>query len=238
MNFNNMFNSQKLMDRFFRKVDNVCWDLSTGQIGLFTKEGIATIDGTGEDAQISINPIDQMGMGVPAFAQNTSIADVKVGDLISVSNHLTGWVTKKTEKQVTLMKVDGTVSAWTPPKTKMLDFASGVMVVRSLGDMLGGGTKGTGALAGIQSMLMPMMMMGGEFDMDRMMPIILMSQMGSLTTADGETASNPMAGMAQMMPMMMMTQMMGGGSRRLDGESIKQTRIPDSPCHGFFDGGK
>lgn len=233
MNFNNMFNSQKLMDRFFRKVDNVCWDLSTGSIGLFTPEGIATIDGEGEDAQISINPIDQMGMGVPAFAQNTPVDDVKVGDLISVSNRLTGWVTKKTAKQVTLMKVDGTSSTWTPPKTKMLDFASGVMVVRSLGDMFGGGTKGASALTGIQGMLMPMMMMGGEIDMDRMMPIILMSQMGALTTAEGEAASNPMAGMAQMMPMMLMTQMMSGNGNLKTGSKGKYT-----PGTGYFDGGR
>lgn len=235
MNLNNMFNSQKLMDRFFRKVDNVCWDLSTGQIGLFTKEGIATIEGEGEDAQISINPIDQMGMGVPAFAQTTPVADVKVGDLISVSDRLTGWVTKKTEKQVTLMKVDGTTSAWTPPKTKMLDFTSGVMVVRSLGDMLGGGTKGAGALAGIQGMIMPMMMMGGDFDMERMMPIILMSQMGNLTAGDGSVASNPMTGMAQMLPMMMMTQMMNGG--RTESGNNDRVRIPGRGT-GFFDGGK
>ncbi len=36
MDLNKLFNGQKLMDRFFRKVDNVCWDLSTGQIGLWT----------------------------------------------------------------------------------------------------------------------------------------------------------------------------------------------------------
>ena len=233
MDLNNMFNGQKLMDRFFRKVDNVCWDLSTGDIGLFTDEGIATIEGKGADAQIVINPIDQMGMGVPAFAQNTPVADVKVGDLISVSKKLTGWVTKKTAKQVSLMKLDGTTSTWTPPKTKMLDFASGVMVVRSIGDMFGGGEKGAGALTGLQGMMMPMMMMGGgDMDLDSMMPMMLMSQMGSLTTADGADASNPMSGMAAMMPMLMMSKMMGGNSGT-GGGSPSTGRRSSGP--GFFD---
>lgn len=232
MNMNKLFNGQKLMDRFFRKVDNVCWDMSTGQIGLMTEEGIATIEGKGTDAQIAINPFDAMGMGVPAFAQNTPIADVKVGDLIS-TNRLIGWVTKKTAKQVTLMRVDGTSTTWTPPKTKMLDFASGVMVVRGLTEMFGGGASGASGLAGLQGMMPMMMMMGDDIDMDKMMPMMLMSQMGSLTGADGTDATNPMSGMAQMLPMMMMTQMMGSKN----GGNSDSTGYPKSKLSSnFFDG--
>ena len=207
-----MFNTNKLMDRFFRRVDSAVWDLMTGRIGIKTKDGIVTVEGEGDDAVVSLNMLDQFGIGVPAFAQNTARTDVRLGDMIFGASGPLGWVTAINEKSFGLLKPDGTHTTWSPQKVQMFGFDSGVMVLRSLMNMLPGGSAG---LAGFQGAMLPMLaMMGGddgdESMLSQMMPMMLMSQMGMMggAPADGSApAANPMA---QMMPMMLMMKMMGG----------------------------
>ena len=213
--FGNMPGANKFMDRLFRKADGVVWDLMSGNIGIKTAEGIATLTGEGEEAQININLLDQFGMEIPAFAQSTPIDGVKAGDIIFFgASDRPGWVIEKKttaggQPSFVLMKVDGTRSTWKPPKVTMLGMESGVMVLRSLMTMLPGGNAG---LQGMQSMLMPLMMMGGDIDMEKMLPMLLMGQMQApaITNADGTVSAAPNP-MAQMMPMMMMMSMMKGG---------------------------
>jgi hypothetical protein len=215
MNFNNKF-----MERFFRPVDEVVWDMMSGKVGFKTKDGICSIDlgvvvdTEAPDAQVSVNPFEDFGMAVPAFAQSVPVDSITLGDMIysSSSNKVLGWVVKKNDKSFKLMKQDGTRSDWVPPKVQMIGFDSGVMVLRSLMNMLPGGASGLGQM---QSMLMPMMAMGmmgdgdsGAMDMKSMMPMMLMSQMGM-----GGAAAPVGGGMASMMPMMMMMQMMKGDGK-------------------------
>lgn len=210
MNMNMLGN--KMMDRFFRKVDNVVWDLFTGRIGVQTNDGIMTLEGSGEDAEVNLNLIDQFGMAVPAFAQNTPIDAVKVGDLIYSDGKPKGWITAinvrpKTEdspekKSFTLLTVGGTVSNWKPPKVSLLGFESGVMVLRSLVNML---PDGEGGVANMQNMMLPLMMMGdGELDLDKIVPLMLFSQLGTDGTGNGAMGGN-------MLQTMMMMQALGGG---------------------------
>ena len=210
--------ADKFMSRLFRKAEGVVWDLMSGKIGVQTKEGIATLDGAGDDAQITINVMDQFGLEIPAFAQSTPVEGVKAGDIIYFgATDRPGWVIEKKEgdgKAISfvLMKADGTRSTWKPPKVSMLGLDSGVMVLRSLLSMLPGGNSG---LAGMQGMLMPMLMMGGDIDLEKMMPLMLMGQMGAAPATDGTApAANPMA---QMMPMMLMMSMMKGGNSPFGG---------------------
>lgn len=218
--FGNLPGANKFMDRLFRKAEGVVWDLMSGKIGIQTKDGIATLEGEGDDAQININLMDQFGMGIPAFAQSTPVDAVKAGDIIYFgATDRPGWVIEKKaaadatkSPKFVLMKVDGTRSTWAPPKVSMLGMESGVMVLRSLLTMLPGGQ---GGLSGLQGALMPMLMMsGGEMggDMEKMLPLLLMGQMQTapVTAADGTTVAAPNP-MAQMLPMMMMMQMMKGG---------------------------
>lgn len=219
--FGNMPGANKFMDRLFKKADNIVWDLMTGRVGIATADGIATLEGEGDDAQVNVNLLDQFGMGIPAFAQSTPISAVNVGDIIFFgASDRPGWVIEKkvpadAAKQLkfVLMKVDGTRSTWTPPKVSMLGMDSGVMVLRSLMSMLPGGQAG---LQGMQSMLMPMMMSGmmggdGGMDMEAMIPMMLMGQMQAqpVTAADGTVVAAPNP-MMQMMPMMMVMNMMKG----------------------------
>ncbi|PWU00813.1 MAG: hypothetical protein C5B52_08320, partial [Bacteroidetes bacterium] len=183
LSMNNMGN--KMMDRFFRKVDGVVWDLMTGRVGVKTSDGITTLEGTGDDAQVTLNMFDQFGMEVPAFAQSTPVTAVAVGDLIYGDKKPIGWVLEVNTgtsvgapvTKFTLMTPDGTRKNWVPPKVNMMfGFDSGVMVLRSLMNMLPGGS---GALGQMQNMILPLMMMGGEdqIDLNSIMPMMLFSQL-------------------------------------------------------------
>jgi hypothetical protein len=158
------------------------------------------------DAQISENPFSDFGMAIPAFAQSVPVDSINIGDMIYASKKVMGWIVKKNGKSFKIMKTDGSRTDWVPPKVQMLGFDSGVMVLRSLLNMLPGGQAGLGNM---QGMLMPLMMMGGlggeDNDLKSMLPMILMSQTG--TGGTDPNAANPMA---SMLPMMMMMKMMGG----------------------------
>jgi hypothetical protein len=229
-------NYEKFISRMFQKCDGVVWDMMTGRLGIKTNDGIVSLEldaVNAEDSQITVNMLDDFGMPIPAFAQSTPTAAVNVGDMIysSATGKPSGWVVKKTDKSFRLMKPDGTTSQWTPPKVQMLGMDSGVLVLRSLMNMLPGGQSGLGQL---QSSLMPMMamgMMGGEDDMSEMMPLMLMSQMG-VQSPDG--TANPLAGGGNMMQTMMMMQMMkkmGGGATANPFKASKDGK----PSKGFFD---
>lgn len=208
--------ADKIMSRMFRRADGVVWDLMTGKIGVMTDEGIATLDGVGEDAQVNLNLMDEFGMALPAFAQATPKNGVQVGDIIyrGTRNNI-AWVIEKTEVEkdgVTtykfkLIKPNGETANWNPPKVSLMGFESGVMVLRSLVSMLPGGQ---GDLSQMQGLLMPMLMMGGlEGDtMDKMMPLMLMQMTNGQGTGGG---------MGNMMQTMMMMSMLKGGSSPFGG---------------------
>lgn len=219
-----MFNPNKIIDRLFRKADNVVWDMMSGKTGFRTKDGIVTLeisdnapDAGGvvtQDFQTVINPIDGMGMEVPAFAQQTAIDAIKVGDLILTGSNSAGWVTKVNAKSISIIRPEGTHSTFTPPKTQVLDFGTGVMVVRSLMNTLPNGQAG---LNNISGMLMPLMMMGGDnADIEKMLPMLLMMNGAGTTSDTADAAVNPFGAMGangsmgNMMQMMMMMKMMGG----------------------------
>ena len=219
------------MDRLFKAVDNVVWDMMTGRVGFKTEDGICSVElgaidpanlNEAPDAQVTVNMFDDFGMTVPAFAQSIPAASITMGDMIysSSSNKVMGWVVKRNEsgKSFKVMKQDGTRSDWVPPKVGMVGFDSGIMVLRSLMNMLPGGASG---LSSMQGMMMPMMMMSqgdSDFDMKSMIPMMLMSQMGAMPgMPDGSVAPAGNA-MSQMMPMMMMMQMMKGSSSGSSGK--------------------
>jgi len=211
------FSAEKMMGRMFRKVDSVVWDLMSGKLGVRTRDGeIATIEGEGDEATIVINPFEDFGVAIPAFAQNTPVDTVKVGDLIYTSGEAPGWIVSiKTaesgKKTFRIIRPGGNISSWVPPKVQMFGLDGGVLVVRSLLSIMPAGADGgAGALAGLQGSLLPMLMMGGDsFDIEKIMPLMLMSQIGG-----GAAGANPMAGMMQMM---MMSKMMGGGDSLFGG---------------------
>ncbi len=230
-NINKMFNPSALIERMFKKADGVVWDLMTGHLGVEYDGGIATFDPAAGQVQLNLM---NFSMPLPAFAQNTPISQVKVGDLVitgKADRH--GWVTEVKDKSIRIMRPDGSGSTHTPVKVATLGLdQEGVMVVRSLINMLPGGSTG---LAGLQSSLLPLMMMGGgDLDLDSMMPMLLISQMGVPGVAaptvnpDGTTTPAPVNpfGSGNMMQTMLMMQMMKGfgGNNNPFGSSSKDRK--------------
>lgn len=204
------FNTDALLNRMFRKADNVVWDLMSGKVGVKTKDGIATLEGSGDDATISVNLMDQFSMPLPAFAQSTPKNGVMVGDIIlRGANSDPAWVVEKKEDgdkvSFRLLKVNGETVSWKAPKIQLMGFDGGVMVLRSLLTMLPGGA---GDLTAMQNSMLPMLMMMGDGDdtsgmLEKMMPLMLMQSMNGPAGAAG--------GAGNMMQMMLMMQMMGNG---------------------------
>lgn len=213
----NMF-GKAFMNRMFRQVDNVVWDMMTGKMGVSTKEGIMTFDDSdSENPCVSLNMFDAFGMGVPAFAQNTPVDQVQPGDLLVGSKEIIGWVVSVNDgnKSFMMLKPTGTVAKWVPPKVQMLGFDSGVMVVRSLMNLLPNGASGVNQM---QQWIQMMVYMGdGNVDFKKIMPMMLMSQMAAAPVAGGTDAGAAVNPMAQMMPFMMMSKMFGGSNNPFGG---------------------
>ncbi|WP_407304049.1 hypothetical protein [Acinetobacter sp.] len=119
----------------------------------------------------------------------------------------------KSNVQFTLMKVDGQRTTWKPPKVSMLGMgADGVMVIRSLLTMLPGGQNDLNGMQSNMMMMMQMSAMSGNEDgpdMEKLMPIMLMSSMGG-NNAGG---MNPMLMMMMMGGNNPMANLFGGGNK-------------------------
>lgn len=172
--FNGSDLAQKLMSRFMTRVDNCCWDLTTGKIGVIVNDEIISLEGEITDDGINepgicSNIMSNFGMPLPAFAQNVPLAAVKIGDLVAKpGGDISGWVISKSAKSLKVLTVKGTESTVYPPKVNMMGGDNGVMVVRTLGNMLGGESN----ILGLQAMLLPMLHSG--MDIEGMLPMMLM----------------------------------------------------------------
>lgn len=212
-----MFNSSKLIDRLFKKVDNVVWDITTGKIAVKNKSGtLSSLITSAEesekekekegsenllDFEIEENLFSDFGTPIPAFATNQPVDTVKLGDLLITNSGTMGWVTKisKTGKTISLVKPDGHNTTFNPPKTNTIGInSSGVMIVRSLFD-----TVGQDNADSFKNSLLPLIAMSdSEDDISGIMPILLMQQTGA------------MSGDNNLVQTMMMMKMMSG-----DGDS-------------------
>lgn len=205
--------ANKFLDRMFRKVQGLVWDLTTGQLGIKDNNGVYTLstDGEGDATEfaVTVNPFDSLGMTVPAFATNTPIEQVEAGDIIVGESTILGWVTERRDRSLKLLDKNGMTKNYTPPKVAILG-TNGVLVVKNLFS-LAGGTQG---LAGIQNNLLPLLAMGGDVNFDRIMPLILMQ---TLSGAQPGAAAAPAAnGFASMLPLLMMGKGGKGGLGDID----------------------
>lgn len=197
----------KMMDRMFKKVEGVVVDMTTNSIGLVRDGSVFSVSKDEDgDYGLSENLFAEMSMSIPAFAQATPMANVKAGDLVlNAAGQPLGWVIKKTPKQLKVLKPSGQESTLSPAKSNLMGQGQTIMVVNS---MMGENLQAN----------MPMLMaMSDDGDaMDKMIPLMLMSQQGQ---AEGAPAMNPMMlmmmangdGSNDMMKMMAMQQMMGSG---------------------------
>lgn len=229
---NNM--QEAMMNRMFRRVDGLCWDMTTGKMAVQTQEGLVTAsidEDDHEKSQIEINLMSDFGMPIPAFAQGTKVQDIKVGDIVINNGGILGWVIKAQDNQFKLLSISGQLNTWNPPKVTMMGFESGTLIVRSLLGVVGGS-----GVQNLQSLMMPMMMSGlmsGDEGgmLDRMMPMLLMSmQAGSAGVASDA------AGMQSMMQTMLLMEMLANKNQHTPApSSIHRPSIGSmQPTKGSF----
>lgn len=221
-----LLNSQsKFLNRMFRKIDGVVWDLSTNSIGLANKDGIYTLvttppeapqesiggrarvrDEAAEDAtySISVNPFDTFGFPIPAFAQLTKLSDVSIGDIVVGEKTALGWVTKVNERSLQLMDQSGMTKNYTPPKIAVLN-QDGALVVKPLT-----GLFGEQGATGFSNALLPLLLAGeGAGQLDEILPLLLLTQQ--------QAGGNGNAVASALPTILMMKAMSGGRGGKLDG---------------------
>lgn len=224
--------SAKILNRMFRKIDGLNWDLQSGQVGVKTRDGsIATLvknttpaiaavaagvntvavaaQEASTDYNITVNPFNFFATPIPAFATQVPFDRIAEGDLIVGDTEILGWVVGKTAKALKLLDFKGFNKTYTPPKVQILN-QDGALVVQSLTGLFGGNTAG---VAGLQSSLMPLLMMsGGDSEgLESILPLVLFSQMQTTNPAAAadaaavggapQLAQNPIA---NLMPLLMM----------------------------------
>jgi hypothetical protein len=198
LNLNSTGFSAKILNRMFRQVDGLKWDLQTGSLGVVGTDGsIATLTSTpiaangdtpaSVEYNISINPFDLFSIAIPAFATQTRLENVKEGDLVVGAKEILGFVVGKNEKSLKLRDLNGFNKTYNPPKVQILG-NDGVLVVQSLGSLFGG----QAGVGGFQNMLMPLLLANDNSTegLDSILPLMLFSQ---LQTANPAVASDAAA---------------------------------------------
>jgi hypothetical protein len=202
----------------FRRIGGVVWDVTTGSIGLKTENGIyslKTVPGaaTGDAASysVSVNPFDDFGLAIPAFATQSTPEEVQVGDIIVGDKDIIGWVVDKTPAAFKVLDHNSYVKTYVPPSVQILG-NSGVLVVRNLFSLTGG-AAGAGNFA--QSLLPLMMLGGGDEKLEKMLPLLLMTSTAAPAANGTAAAANPMAAM---LPLLLMKDGLGGsgGDGKMD----------------------
>lgn len=194
----------------FRRIGGVVWDVMSGTIGLQTENGTYTVsfpEGGGPPT-LSVNPIDSFGLAIPAFATQTPVAEVNVGEIIVGDQGIIGWVTEKTEAAFKVLDHNGHHKIYQPPKVAILG-NQGVLVVRNLFSLTGG-ASGAGNFA---SNLLPLLALGGgDEKLEKLLPLLL------LTSTNGGNTPGAAAngGMANLLPFLLVKD---GGLSGLTGGS-------------------
>ena len=199
-------NSANLMKDLFRREENVYWDLTTGLVGIRTKDGIFT-GLEEEDGNIAIqqNVFEDFGMKLPAYSMKVKLSDVKVSDIVA-GESIVGFVEKVNESSLNIRKLNGQLTTgYRPPKVNVTIANGDVRVIRPLFSF-GAQEGGEGNfLAGLQSNPILMMMMmndnTSEKSFDKIMPLLLMGGLNG--------GQSPFGKDGNMLQMLLMLKMFG-----------------------------
>lgn len=171
---------EKMINKMFRRVDGVVFDITTGTIGIEKDGSVFTL---GSDGLLAENMFAEMSAPIPAFAKAIKLSEVKLGDLVINQNgEPFGFVTKLNEKSLGVLKTNGTVSTVSPAKVNLLGEGQTIMVVQNLG------------AGGIDPMML--MLMGDGEGSDEMFIMLSMMQSGN---------SGNVSGMNNMLPMLLLS---------------------------------
>jgi hypothetical protein len=178
-----MINTNSMRDQFFREVKNVAIDIQTGKFGISNTDGISVYD----KGTINVNPIQELGVKIPAFAMRIAVDKLVAGDIIVNGNDAVFFVELNKEGGYKVMATSGEISSLGNVKNMFF----GANTVLAVKNMFEG--------SGMNPMMMALMMGDGMMGDDKMdmKSLMLMSMMGG---QGGEA----MGGMNPMMLMLMM----------------------------------
>lgn len=206
-------NQNKFLNRMFRKVNGVVWDLASNSLGLQNTNGIYTLnkettEGSGNapatvQYSVSVNPFDSFGFAIPAFAQITKLSDVSIGDIVVGETSALGWVIKVNGRSLQLMDQSGMTKNYTPPKLAILN-QDGALVVKSLT-----GLFGQEGASGFSNALLPLLLAGDGLGsgLDDLLPIMLLTQ---------QQAGGNGNALASALPTILMMKAMSGGKGNME----------------------
>jgi len=211
----------KAMNTMFAQVDNVKYDLATGQTGIITDGGLVTL---GADGALDQNPMDFFSLELPAFAILTPAAEIKRGDIIVSGGKAYGFILEPglktstslrgkakaevvsdpeadavTKGELSTINVQGHVSRFRPRKVQMMGISDGLTVVRSFNNMFGA-PAAEGTQPNPMAAMLPLMLMskgGSGNQMEKLLPLMMMGGMGG-SGGMGGMMSNPLMLMALM----------------------------------------
>ena len=216
----------KAMTNLFAQVDNVKYDLATGQTGIVTDGGLVTL---GSDGALDQNPMDFFSLELPAFAMLTPAKDIKRGDIIVSGGKAYGFILepglkpaprgrakdaevaadpeadKVAKGELQTINVQGHVSRFRPKRVTMMGVSDGLLVVRSFNNLFG--APGTNRAA--------------QNPMQAMLPLMLLSK------------GNGSVGIADKLPLLMM---MGGmsGQNMMSNPLMMMALLGDGGIDGLF----
>ena len=216
----------KAMTNLFAQVDNVKYDLATGQTGIVTDGGLVTL---GSDGALDQNPMDFFSLELPAFAMLTPAKDIQRGDIIVSGGKAYGFILepglkpvprgrakdaevaadpeadKVAKGELQTINVQGHVSRFRPKRVTMMGVSDGLLVVRSFNNLFG--APGTNGIA--------------QNPLQAMLPLMLMSK------------GNGSVGIADKLPLLMM---MGGmsGQNMMSNPLMMMALLGDGGIDGLF----
>jgi len=152
-------NVSNMRDSFFREMKNVAIDFQSGKMGVTSAEGLSVY----VDGGVSVNPITDFGIKIPAFAMRTAVADLKEGDIVVNGNDFS-FFKALTENGYEVVSLNGEVKQ----VGNVANLFFGKNSVLAVKNMFNG--------SGMNPMMMAMMLGDGkEFDMKT---FAMMSMMG------------------------------------------------------------
>jgi hypothetical protein len=96
--------STNMRDAFFREVKNVAIDIQSGKFGVTSTEGISVY----VDGGVSVNPITDFGIKIPAYAMRVAVKDLKEGDIV-INGNDTSFFKKATDNGYEVVALNGEV---------------------------------------------------------------------------------------------------------------------------------
>lgn len=214
----------KAMTNMFAPVDNVKYDLASGQTGIVTDGGLVTL---GSDGALDQNPMDFFSLELPAFAMLTPAKDIQRGDIIVSSGKAYGFILEPglkpaqrgrakvdvatdpeaetvTKGELQTINVQGHVSRFRPKRVTMMGVSDGLLVVRSFNNLFGAPSTEQ------------------QNPMQAMLPLMLMSKSGNGNQ------------MEKLLPLMMMMGGMGGGQNMMNNPLMMMALLNDGGFDSLF----